>query len=564
MSAGAVELRDLVEQERERFGAHALSVVVVDAGDVVLADGFGRRDPEQDLPATAQTLFAIASDTKAFVAAACAVLVDEGLLEWDRPVREYLPGFRLMDPAATELVTVRDLLSHRTGLPRHDALNVWGGARLPLDEVVRRLRHLQPSAPLRQTWQYNNLAYVTAGHLLGVLTGSDWTAVVQDRLLDPLGMTATCFDRAVAEKTGDVAVGYADSGPVPLRGDGRRGPAGGILSNAEDMSRWVLARLGQPTADGRRVLSDAALRELHTPAMVEPAGFAAFPEIVKTGYALAASTFGYRGLRVVHHGGNIDGFASDVLLAPDAGHAVVVLSNATGSGVRDALPLAVLDRLAGLDPLPWGERWHRSMGSIRSGMVAAREHAQAQDGTPGRPPSRPLEELAGRYTHPAYDVLEVRVDEGALHVGWHEIDGITARHRDADVWDLVVPGYDMALTLSFRSGPHGVEDVLVPLEPTVDAVVFRRLPPELNEQDEARLLGTYAMGELRLHVAREAGGLVADVRGMARLPLQARTPTRFTVPGRSGVLADFAGPPDDPATRVVLTPYGVFERAPHA
>lgn len=563
MSAGVEELRALVEQERERFGANALSVVVVSAGDVVVADGFGLRDVEQDLPATAQTLFAIASDTKAFVAAACAVLVDEGRLEWDRPVREYLPEFRLMDAMATEQVTVRDLLSHRTGLPRHDALNVWGGARLPLDEVVRRLRHLQPSAPLRQTWQYNNLAYVTAGHLLGVLTGGDWTDVVQERLLDPLGMTATCFDRAVAEKTGDLAVGYSDAGPVPLRSDGRRGPAGGILSNADDMARWVLARLGRPTADGARVLSDAALRELHTPSMVEPTGFAAFPEIVKTGYAFAASTFGYRGLRVVHHGGNIDGFASDVLLAPDEGHAVVVLSNATGSGVRDALPLAVLDRLAGLDPLPWGERWHSSMGSIRSGMVAAREHAQAQGDASAGVPGRPLADLAGSYLHPAYDLLEVSVEEGALQVAWHDVEGITVRHRDADVWDLVVPGYDMALTLSFRSGPYGVEDVLVPLEPTVDAVVFRRLPPELPEQDEARLLGTYAMGGLRLHVSREATGLVADVRGMARLPLLPRSCTRFTSPGRSGVVADFLGDAGGLASRVVLTPYGVFDRVDH-
>lgn len=556
-------LRDLVEHERKRFGVQALSVVVVAAGQLELADGFGLRDAEQGLPATSRTLFAIASDTKAFVAAACAVLVDEGLLEWDRPVREYLPEFRLMDPAAAALVNVRDLLSHRTGLPRHDALNVWGGARLPLDEVVRRLRHLQPSAELRQSWQYNNLMYVTAGHLLGVLTGTDWTAVVQSRLLDPLGMRATCFDRNQAMASGDFALGYGEDGPVALRSDGRRGPAGGILSNADDMARWVRARLGLPTVDGQRVLSDAALRELHTPSMVEPVGFAAYPEIVKTGYGLAASTFGYRGMRVVHHGGNIEGFASDVLLAPDEGHAVVVLSNATGSGVRDALPLAVLDRLAGLEPLPWGERWDASMSSIRSGMTQARESAP-KTGVSPRPPSRPVEDFAGRYEHPAYDVLDIAVEDGALQARWHEVDGVTVQHRSGDVWDLVVPGYDMALTLSFRSGPHGVDDVVVPLEPMVDAVVFRRLPAVLDVDEEARLLGTYAMGDLRLQVVREGGRLVADVRGMVRLPLEARDPQLFTVAGRSGVSARFEGEAAAPATRVVLAPYGVFERVTHA
>ncbi|HVE97614.1 MAG TPA: serine hydrolase [Mycobacteriales bacterium] len=553
------ELRALVEAERERFGVAGLSVVVIRDGEVVVADGFGTRDKTDDLPATPTTLFALASDTKHFVAAACALLVEDGLLEWDRPVRDYLPDFALHDPHATALVTLRDLLAHRTGLPRHDALNAWSGTRLSPEEVVRRLRHLQPSAALRQTYQYNNLAYVTAGHLLGVLTGGDWETVVQTRLLDPLGMTATCFSREVAEKTGDIAVGYdMDGVAVPKRGEGRRGPAGGILSNAEDVARWLLARLGRPTEGGCRVLSDAALTALTTPSIVEPVGLARFPEIVKTGYALGTSTVVYRGVRVVHHGGNIDGFCSDLLLAPDRGHAIGVVANISGSGVRDAIPLAVLDRLLGLDPLPWGERWHALMSSYRGGALAARDQLRAAP--EGGPPSRPLADFAGRYAHPAYDVVDVSVDPGgdALRVSYHGYDDIEVTHKDVDVWDLQVPGYDLALTMSFRAGPHGVEDLVIPLEPMVDPIVFVREPAVLTDAEVSRLVGAYSMGDIALDVARDGDLLVAEIPGMVRAVLQARDALRFTVPGRSGLSVTFTVDDAGRVERLLLAPFGVF------
>src|SRR4051794_35407653 len=181
----AADLRELVETERERLGVPGVAVVVVADGEVVLADGFGRRDVESDEPVTADTAFAIASDTKCFSAATLCALADEGLVELDRPLRDYIPWFRLQDPHATELVSTRDLLCHRTGLPRHDML-WYGDVDISREEVVRRLRYLQPSKPFRQTWQYNNLAFDTAGYLTEHLLGSTWQEAVRSRLLDPL------------------------------------------------------------------------------------------------------------------------------------------------------------------------------------------------------------------------------------------------------------------------------------------------------------------------------------------------------------------------------------------
>lgn len=558
----AQQIRDLIEAERARFDVAGLSVVVVQDRQVLLAEGFGSRNLEQDLPATPQTLFAIASDSKHFTAALCATFVDEGKLSWDAPVRDVLPWFRMQDPHATELVSMRDLLSHRTGLPRHDALWFWGGTTPPSEEVVRRLRHLQPSAQLRQTWQYNNLCYTTAGYIAGELAGSDWETALRERIFDRLGMKRSTVGRKSAQATGDNATPYEDSTgsnvAVPERGDGSVGPAGGIWSNAEEMASWVLARLDVPLPDGSKLLSRGALRELHAPAMVTPPGPLQLPGVHELGYALAATVISYRGHKLIHHGGNLHGFCSNVYLAPDSGHAVVVLANAHSSGIRTSLPLQVFDRLLGLEPEPWGERLFELMGAIKGGMREASAHRAATG--PGRAPSRPLSEYAGRYRHPAYDVFEFRVDGDALVPVWHELDGITLRHRDVDSWDLFLGGHyeQTPISVVFRSGPDGITGVEIALEPAVEPILFTREPPELTAEQLDRLTGTYALGPLTLVVSAGPDGLVAEVAGGKATSLRALDETHFDVPGSAGTRLEFVLDGAGAVESVVVEPAGVF------
>ncbi len=531
------KLRQMIEQERERFGVAGLSVVVVEGREPVLAEGFGSRDLEQDLAATPKTLFAIASDTKAFTAALCATFVDEGKLEWDAPVRDVLPWFRLQDPHATELVSMRDLLAHRTGLPRHDAMWFWGGPTPPAEEVVRRLRYLQPSASLRQVWQYTNNAYTAAGYIAGQLGGSDWATVLRERIFDRLSMKRTTLGRTSAEATGDFAVAYDDlTGShvaVPPIGDGSLGPAGGIWSNADEMSRWVLARLEVPLPDGPMLLSRDALRELHAPAMVKPPWPLELLGLHSLGYGLAADIVSYRGHKLVHHGGSLQGFCSDVYLAPDAGHAVVVLTNANASGITSALPLNILDRLLGLDEQPWGQRLLDLMNAMKEGMKEAGAHHAATRA--GHPPSRPLEDYAGTYQHPAYDVFEVRVEGNRIVPAWHGHATLELRHRDHDTWDLLLDGRYEDATVPFvaRFGADGITGIEVAFEPTVDPIFFERQPPTLSDEQLGRLTGHYVMGPLSLDVTAVDGSLTAEIAGTEPIKLTARDETHFEVPGRS-------------------------------
>jgi hypothetical protein len=433
-----------------------------------------------------------------------------------------------------------------------------------MDEVARRLRYLQPSAPLRQVWQYNNLCYTTAGYLAGALAGSDWETALRERILDRLGMKRTTLGRTSAFATGDAATPYDDitgtNVAVPLIGDGSVGPAGGIWCDAAEMASWVLARLEVPLPDGSLLLSGNALRELHAPAMVKPPGPMDLPGIQSMGYGLAADVQSYRGHRLVHHGGNLHGFCSDVYLAPEDGHAVVVLANAHGSGIRTALPLLVLDQLLGLEPEPWGERLFELMSAIKGGMHEAAAHHVAPAG--GHPPTRPLQDFAGTYSHPAYDTFEIKVDGETLLPIWHDLTGLQLRHRDYDTWDLLLGGHyqDIAMSLVFRPDADGIAAMEVALEPAVDPILFTRDPRKLGTDELDRLVGRYEMGPLSAVVTAVDGGLVAEVAGGKPQALAAIDATHFRVSGSSGSRLEFVIGDDGRAAQIVVQPVGLFTR----
>ena len=188
------------------FKVPGAAVAVIKDGKILLVKSYGYRDTAKKLPITGKTLFPIASITKSFTVTALGTLVDEGRLEWDKPVREYLPGFRMNDPVATEQLTARDLVTHRSGLPRHDL--IWYSSSFTREQLVARLRYLEANKPLRSTFQYNNLMFVTAGYLGGQIAGTSWEELVQQRILNPLGMSTTRLSSQEARKGSDFALPY--------------------------------------------------------------------------------------------------------------------------------------------------------------------------------------------------------------------------------------------------------------------------------------------------------------------------------------------------------------------
>jgi CubicO group peptidase (beta-lactamase class C family) len=256
-----------VNQAIKDWEVPGVAIAIVKNGEVILAAGFGMRDVASKLPVTSKTLFAIGSCTKAFTTFVMGTLVDEGKLAWDKPVRTYAPEIQLYDRAAAELLTPRDLVTHRSGLPRHDM--VWYNATLSRKEIVARLPYLEPSEPIRSKFQYNNIMFMAAGYVVDSLTGMPWEEAVRKRIFEPLEMTGSNFSVKDSQKSSDFARPYEDRDdhivPIPFRDITNAGPAGSINSNVTDMARWLIVNSQKGKIAGKQIISPAVLADIHTP-----------------------------------------------------------------------------------------------------------------------------------------------------------------------------------------------------------------------------------------------------------------------------------------------------------
>ena len=550
-ASSLADLDAVVMRELERWKVPGVALAIVKDGRVVLAKGWGYRDLDKKLPVTARTRFAIASDTKSFTAASLALLVDDGKLEWDQPVRRYLPEFQLRDPVASERITPRDLLCHNSGLPRHDM--VWYGAKLPLVEIVRRLRFLEPSKDFRVAFQYQNMMFVTAGVLAGRVAGTTWDKLAAQRLLAPLEMRRTNFAPGALEAADDdFSLGYLKESKeqggrvraMPFfRGDVEPSPDGAMYSCAEDMAHWIAMKLNGGKWNGRSVLSAAQVALMQAPAMPDPSA-GLDPELGDTAYALGVDVTTYRGHRWVFHGGNIDGFSSNVTHLPDDRAGVVVLTNLNQAKLaRDVFAYLVTDRVLGLPPIDWGARLKERQETTE----AAEEDAKKKQLTPRKPgtrPAHPLEEYTAEYEHPAYGIAEIARAGDGLELRFHGYK-LPLNHFHFETWETPpADGNPLEKTrVMFQTGWSGeVERLAIPFEPEVADITFARRPDAVMRQPAflAPLAGAYELGPLTVTVAaRGSDTLAMTIPGQGTYDLFPRRGTTFNVKGLSGTSVEF-------------------------
>ncbi len=487
-----------VEETLAAWGVPGVAISVVRDGEVVLNRGYGVRDPDGAAPMTGDTIFPIASMSKAFTSFGAGLLVDEGRMSFDAPVVTYLPGLALDDPAATQGLTLRDMLSHRSGMPRHDA--VWyHNAALTREQLLGRMPHLGFSAPLRARFQYNNIMFVLSGLAVERTAGEEWERFTERRIFRALDMDRTMFSpqRAAADRnhTNGREVLNGRQVTVPLfRNTPILNPAGGVYSTADDLANWMLVHLSAGQFQGRQVIQPSTLADIHRTQM---AGGATVrdPEFVPIGYGLGWFTDIYRGRPMVEHGGNLPGVSTLVALLPGERLGVTILVNHGGSELRDALARAIIDRFLGASGKDWvGEALARK----RAGEAAEVTARQAKGGSrvAGTRPSHALADYAGSYSHPGYGPLAIRLDAGAL-TGTYNDDTSPLTHFHYDVFDATTENPEHVLLdarVQFLSDFYGrVSSVRVAIEPAVEPAVFER-QPDARLSDPAflaRLTGTY-------------------------------------------------------------------------
>ncbi len=524
------------------------AVAVVKDGKVIYAKGFGSRDLKSNRPVTTKTLFAIGSATKSFTVTVLGTLADQGKLDWDKPVRDYLPDFQLMDLVATERMTPRDLVTHRSGLPGHDRM--WLSSGLLRQEIYERLRYLEPNKDFRTTYQYQNLMFMTAGYLDEHIAGMSWEDHVRKVILQPLGMSDTNFSVGAIEKSPDHSQPYTvlkdEIREIPFRDIDAIGPAGSINSNVEDMAKYVTMHMQH----GKGILSLKNSMEMQSAQMAIPTSRGERTELTVESYGMGFMVGSYRGHYLVHHGGNIDGFSALVTFMPQDNVGMVILTNQNHSQVPTLISHNIYDRLFGLEQIDRVTRLRALQG--RGGRDS--EEAQKKGYTlqvTGTRPSHSLADYAGEYKNPAYGLASVTFQNGGLSFTFHG-DGGPLNHYHYDVFEIaeqeLAPVSLAPLSgekVTFQMNLAGdIDSLSVPLEPNVKDIVFTR-SGDRNMKEKTflqPLTGEYKRGPATTLIAMKGDHqLTMTLPGQPAVDLEAVRGTRFSIKGQRGSIVEFRG-----------------------
>ena len=560
-----------INQALQDWNIPGAAVAVVKGDQVLHSGGYGFRDMEQGLPVTENTRFPIASMTKPFTTMGVALLVEEGLLDWDQPVRDVMPDFRLFDDYATQHATLRDLLSHRTGLPRHDC--TWAGKEKNRQELFEGLRHLKPNAGFRSLWQYNNLMFETAGLLCAQVTGADsWEDFIQTGILDLLGLDDTTpnFDKPESTRFTDIALPYrlkkGQSTPeqMPFYAN-PIGPAGSMHSTLNDMVTWLKVH-----TNGSPVISPYNLKQMHTPHMLIPA--TAQQELMFNNslfaYGLGWFIEPYQGATLLHHGGNINGFSLMAGFVPQEQVAVVVLTNIDAKGLRGALLYEAVDRALGVDSSrtkDWSSVYLKANDKMVEAALKA-EQSSDQDRVADAPASHPLAAYAGSYTAPGYADIKIKWRDNQL-MAWHLGEWFACNHYHYDVFDVDMREiHDETLKISFTLDNQGaISQLLIPIEPAIGDMAFSRKAEEVDGQLLTQLQGSYdyPLAGQDAVVSLEDKVLYLTLTGQAKQALDCvnsdPASLRFKFAGNSQSLVDFVGAEQGYGQLVIKHPDATYD-----
>ncbi|HKK79290.1 MAG TPA: serine hydrolase, partial [Phaeodactylibacter sp.] len=416
-----------VEQARQDWQVPGVAIGIVQGNEIVHLNGYGLADREAQRPVDENTLFAIGSSTKAITAFSVLQLVDDGQLDLDQPVLDYLPDFRMYDDYVTHHLSVRDLLCHRSGLPRHDA--VWYGSTDSRAKLFEKLKYLEPSAGFRETFQYQNLMFMAAGYLVGQTTGGRWEEAVQKRLFEPLEMKRANFSVDLMAKDPNHAKPYTleeeEVKAIDFRNIDAVGPAGSVNASAREMCHWLIAQLNGGKYRGQELLSPSLLTVSHSSHMPVPAAWDRIMAVDNGGgpttYGLGWFISTHKGRKAIQHGGNIDGFSAMVGLLPQDSVGVVVLTNLNGNMLPGIIRNYVFDKMLGEEARDWNQEMLAMVAQMKEqqqGQAEKEDLKQVQ----GTQPSHKLDDYAGTYTHPAYGSVKVSRAGDSLQIGYNAFE----------------------------------------------------------------------------------------------------------------------------------------------
>lgn len=504
--AGLDTVFSRVLKDRKAVG---VAVAVISKDKVIYSKGFGYRDLDKKLPVTPNTLFAIGSCSKAFTSSLIGLLNKDGKIDFDKPVRDYLPELKFFNDDLNDNVTVRDIMCHRTGLPRHD-YSWYLFNTSSRDSLIGRIKYQEPTAKLRETWQYNNFMFLLQGVLSEKLMGKTWEENVRENIFTPLGMGTSNFSVRDMPKSNDASLGYGvmkDSiiKQLDYYDINGMGPAGAINSSVNEMANWVITWINGGKFKGKEILPATYVTQAMSSQMVIAAGLPdkEIPDAHLSNYGFGWFISSYRGHYRVEHGGNIDGFSASTTFFPSDSVGVIVLTNQNGSAVPGIVRNIIADRLLALNRIDWNKRANDAQAKAKAAAKDAQKNT-TKNKKEGTKPSHKLNDYEGLYNNPGYGTIEVYVKNDSLFFRTKNGDA-WLRHFHYDVFDLFQidkkDGIDTALgsptNLQFHMNTAGDIDMLtMPIQPPLKDIQFNRVPKpkDITRSDLEKFVGDYELG----------------------------------------------------------------------
>jgi CubicO group peptidase (beta-lactamase class C family) len=433
-------------------------------------------------------LFQIASNTKLFTSVAIGLVVEEKKLDWDKPVRQSVPIIQFYNDELNNTVTIRDMLSHRTGISRHDM--IWYKSDFTRKELFDRLKYLEPSQPLRQGFLYNNMMYAASGYIIEYLTQKTWEDFVREHIFKPLDMNSSVFTIKEMEQNPDHGVPYNEKRDttllyrIPFYEEAQGiGPAGSIISSIQDMSHWLIALMNGGKYEGKQVIPENVIKATLEPSIALPnTGLEnkGYKELLNSVYGMGRWSASYRGHYLAYHGGDINGFHSQISCMPyDRIGVIVFVIGDHSAPLYNIITYNVYERLLGLDQTPWSQR--RLEDRIK-GKQAGREGRQkaGQDRIANTRPSHPLSDYAGEYEHPAYGIVTISMKDTTLQFDFHKIV-LPLYHYHYDRFDTPDDEENGLWSLNFYTDPQGDIDRTVFSLDESEATFVRKVDASLSD-----------------------------------------------------------------------------------
>jgi CubicO group peptidase (beta-lactamase class C family) len=486
-----------MEQVLKDWNTPGIGVGIVVNDRLAFAKGYGYRDYEKKLPFTPTTLCQIASNSKLFTAVAAGMLVEEGKLTWDKSVRESVPAIQFYNDQLENNVTLRDMLSHRTGVTRHDL--IWFKSPFTRKELFEKLRYLEPREPMRETFLYNNLMFSAAGYIIELKSGKTWEQFVRERIFTPLDMNATTYTISDMTQHPDHGVPFREKRDsfelykIPYYEDTEGvAPAGAIISNIDELSHWLIALMNEGKYHGKQVLPANVLRATLQPAIGLPNTLGesqGFWELLNPAYGMGRQTAAYRGHLITFHGGDLPGFHSQVSFMPNDKIGVIVFVIGDHSApLYNVVSYNVYERLLGMDQTPWSQRRLQQRLASKKAGTEARAKA-GLDRVPNTKPSHALADYVGDYENPAYGILQVGLKGDTLQFGFHEFQ-FPMSHFHYDRFDTPNDEQYGKFSVNFRTNPQGdIDNAVISLDEA--EVAFTRKPETLDTALLEKLAGVY-------------------------------------------------------------------------